>query len=143
VGVQELQRGVQYPFNNVRGARRSEKAAEVLVNAPLMTLPAVLLGLAAAFSLPVLGYAAGAVELVIGLGGLALWWLPYLVGVAVPWATAGTGTSWPDLHARTYAHTVTVLPRIGDRPRPNLEHMILHALILAAAACAFAAAAAL
>jgi hypothetical protein len=24
-----------------------------------------------------------------------------------------------------------VLPRIGDRPRPNLEHMILHSLVLA------------
>jgi hypothetical protein len=132
-----------YPFNNVRDARRSEKAAEVLVNAPLMTLPAVLLGLAAAISLPALGYAAAAVELIIGLGGLALWWLPYLAGVAVPWATAGTGASWPDLHARTYAHTVIVLPHIGDRPRPNLEHLILHALILAAAACSFAAATAL
>jgi hypothetical protein len=129
-----------YPFNNVRDARRSEQVTEVLVNAPLMTLPAALLGVAAAISLPALGYLAGAIELVIALGGLALWWLPYLAGVTVPWAPAGAGVSWPELHARTYARTVTVLPCIGDRPRPNLEHMILHALILAAAICAFAAA---
>jgi hypothetical protein len=80
--------------------------AEVLVNAPLMTLPAVLLGVAAAIGLPALGYAAAALELLIALGGLSLWWLPYLAGVSVPWATAGAGVSWPELHARTYAHTV-------------------------------------
>ena len=45
----------------------------------------------------------------------------------MPWATAGTGASWAELHERT----VIVLPRIGGRPRPNLEHMILHALVLA------------
>jgi hypothetical protein len=48
----------------------------------------------------------------------------------MPWATAGSGVSWRELHERTYAHTVTVLPRIKDRPRPNLEHMILPSLIL-------------
>jgi hypothetical protein len=72
-----------------------------------------------------------AVQAVILAGGLSLWWLPYLAGVTVPWATAGTGASWAELHERTYAHTVIVLPRIGGRPRPNLEHMILHALVLA------------
>ena len=71
--------------------------------------------------------------LIIVLSGLALWWLPYLAGVTVPWATAGTGETWAQLHARTYAKTIIVLPRIGNRPRPNLEHMILHALMLAAA----------
>jgi hypothetical protein len=132
-----------YPFNNVRDAKRSEQVTEVLVNAPVMALPAVLLGLAAAIPLPALGYLAGALELLIALGGLALWWMPYLAGVTAPWATAGAGVSWSELHARTYAHTLIVLPPIGDRPRPNLEHMILHALILSAAVCAFAATVAL
>ena len=50
--------------------------------------------------------------------------------------------TWAELHSRTYARTLTVLPRIGDRPRPNLEHMILHALMLGAAITTFAAAAA-
>jgi hypothetical protein len=132
-----------YPFNNVRDTKRSERIAEVSVNTPIMTLPAVLLGPAAAFPLPALGYVAGSLELLIAGGGLALWWMPYLTGVAVPWATAGTGLSWSELHARTYAHTITVLPPIGDRPRPNLEHMILHALILSAAICTFVATASL
>ena len=57
----------------------------------------------------------------------------------MPWATAGTGVTWAQLPARTYAQTLIVLPRIGDRPRPNLEHMILHGLMLAAASTTYAA----
>ena len=128
-----------HPLNNVRDAKRSEQIAEVAVNAPIMALPALLLGLAAAIPLPALGYVAGGIELLVAAGGLVLWWMPYLIGVTAPWATAGTGASWFDLHARTYAHTLIVLPPIGDRPRPNLEHMILHALVLAAAICTFVA----
>ncbi len=78
-----------YPLNNVRGAVRAEQRTEVAVNAPIMALPAILLGLAAACGVPALGYVAGGLELLIALGGLLLWWLPYLVGVTVPWATAG------------------------------------------------------
>ncbi|MFI9577190.1 hypothetical protein ACIG5D_37645 [Microbispora rosea] len=129
-----------FPFNNVREAKRSEKLTEVTVNAPVLALPALLLVWASAAGLPVLAYAGAAVELLALLGGLALWWLPYLAGVTVPWATAGTGETWAALHARTYAKTVIVLPRRGDRPRPNLEHMILHTLMLLATVCAFAAA---
>lgn len=129
-----------FPFNNVRGAKRSEQRTEVITNLPVMALPAGLLGLGAALNQPVLGYAAGGVELLVAIGGVLLWWAPYLVGVTVPWATAGTGVTWSELHARTYAHTVIVLPRIGDRPRPNVEHMILHALFVASAVAAFLAA---
>ncbi|KUL28521.1 hypothetical protein [Actinoplanes awajinensis] len=132
-----------FPLNNVRDAERSEQLTEVAVNAPVMALPAVLLGVAAATSLPAFGYAGAVLESLAVLGGLLLWWSPYLVGVTMPWATAGTGVSWAQLHARTYARTVTVLPRIGDRPRPNLEHMILHALMLGAAVTTFAASAAM
>jgi hypothetical protein len=132
-----------YPFNNVRDAKRSEQVREVAMNAPVMAAPALLLGLGLALHLPLLGYLGGILELVVVAGGLILWWLPYLVGATAPWATAGTGVTWQDLYARTYASTVTVLPRIGDRPRPNLEHMILHALMLAAVIATFVAAAAI
>lgn len=132
-----------FPLNNVRDAKRAEQRTEVAVNAPMMTLPAALLALAAVLSLPALGYVAGALELLFAAGGLALWWMPYLIGVTAPWATAGAGTTWVELHARTYAQTLIVLPRIGDRPRPNVEHMILHGLMLAGAACTLAAATAL
>ncbi|WIM99482.1 hypothetical protein ACTOB_003137 [Actinoplanes oblitus] len=132
-----------FPFNNIRGATRSERRTEVAINAPVMALPAVLLAVAAATSIPVLGYAGAVVESLAVLGGLLLWWSPYLAGVTMPWATAGVGASWSELHARTYGRTVIVLPRIGDRPRPNLEHMILHALMLAAAVTTFLASASL
>lgn len=125
------------PLNNVRSATRRERTTEVVINAPIMLVPAVLIALAAVFQLPIFAMAAGTLELLVLTGGLLLWWLPYLAGVSVPWATAGTGQSWPELHARTYSQTIIVLPRIGDRPRPNLEHMILHALILAGAVLSF------
>jgi hypothetical protein len=118
------------PLNNVRDAA-PEKRQEVAINLPIMALPIALLAVGAAIGSPWPSYAAVAVQAVILIGGLSLWWLPYLAGVTVPWATAGTGASWPELHERTYAQTVIVLPRIGDRPRPNLEHMILHSLVLA------------
>ncbi|GGR13008.1 hypothetical protein GCM10010168_33480 [Actinoplanes ianthinogenes] len=130
-----------FPFNNVRGAARAEQRTEVAINAPIMALPAVLLILAAATGIPAFGYAGAVVESVAVLGGLLLWWSPYLAGVTMPWATAGVGATWSELHARTYARTVIVLPRIGDRPRPNLEHMLLHTLMLAAAVTTFLAAA--
>jgi hypothetical protein len=125
------------PLNNVTAATRREKTTEVAVNAPIMTLPAVLIIVAATLHNSIPAYSAAGLELVIVLGGLALWWLPYLAGVTVPWATAGTGETWAKLHARTYAKTIIVLPRIGERPRPNLEHMILHALLFAATVLTF------
>ncbi|MFI7611208.1 hypothetical protein ACIBP6_08315 [Nonomuraea terrae] len=121
------------PLNNVTAATRRDKTIEVSVNASVMMLPVVLVLVAAALRTSIPAYAAAGLEMLILVGGLALWWLPYLAGVTVPWATAGTGETWARLHARTYAKTIIVLPRIGDRPRPNLEHMILHSLLLAAA----------
>jgi len=126
------------PLNNITAATRREKTIEVAVNAPFMTLPAILVVLAGTLHSSIPAYIAAGLELLIVLGGLALWWLPYLAGVTVPWATAGTGETWTQLHARTYAKTIIVLPRIGDRPRPNLEHMLLHSLLLAAAVVTFA-----
>jgi hypothetical protein len=121
-----------YPFNNVRQAKRSEQRTETLVNVPILTLPIVLLVVATALGLPVAAYVAGGLELLFVLGGLLLWWLPYLTGRTVPWATSGTGQSWAEMHARTYASTVIVLPAYKNRPRPNLEHMLLHAILLTA-----------
>ncbi|MEU4196240.1 hypothetical protein AB0E69_30335 [Kribbella sp. NPDC026611] len=128
------------PLNNVNAATARERRTEVAINVPILILPAVLLALGGTLGKSWLVYAGAGVQGLIFLSGLALWWLPYLVGYTAPWATAGTGTTWKELHARTYAHTIIVLPRIGDRPRPNLEHMILHSLYLAAALAGLAAA---
>jgi hypothetical protein len=126
------------PLNNVTSATRREQLTEVSINGPILTIPVVLVALAAVLHRAPLGYLGGAIELVFALNGLALWWLPYLVAVTVPWATAGTNESWPQLHARTYAKTIILLPKIAERPRPNLEHMILHALRVAGGVCALA-----
>lgn len=125
------------PLNKVRSATRRERTTEVIINGPIMLLPAILIILAAALQLPILALVAGLVEAIVLIGGLLLWWLPYLAGVSMPWATAGSADSWSELHARTYSKTITVLPRISDRPRPNLEHMILHALLLAGSVLTF------
>jgi hypothetical protein len=120
-----------HPLNNVRDATPAEKRLEVAINLPVMAVPGGLLAIGAAVGSQWPGYAAVAVQAIILLGGLSLWWMPYLAGITVPWATAGTGASWQELHERTYAQTVIILPRIADRPRPNLEHMILHSIMLA------------
>ena len=96
-------------------------------------------GLAEGLHLPALGYLGGGVEALAAIGGLALWWMPYLASVTAPWATTRTGVTWAELHARTYAQTLIVLPRIGNRPRPNVEHMILHIRLLGATITTFAA----
>ena len=128
------------PLNNVRDAAPAEKRQEVAINLPIMAVPVALLTIGAATGNPWPGYAAVAVQAIILLGGLSLWWMPYLAGLTVPWATAGTGASWQELHERTYAQTVIILPRIADRPRPNLEHMILHSIMLAGLVLAVAVA---
>lgn len=120
-----------FPLNNVRGATRAERGTEVAINGPILATPIILVSLAAAMQIPILAFIGGGIELLVAAGGLALWWLPYLAGVTVPWATAGIDATWGELHARTYARTIIVLPRIGNRPTPNLEHMILHLLLLA------------
>lgn len=130
------------PFNNVHGSTSSERLSELRVNAPMLVLPVILLVLAASFDLSVLAWVGGGIELLVAAAGISLWWLPYLFDVAVPWG-APRGTSWPELHARTYAQTVIVVPRIGDRPRPNLEHIVLHVLLVAAGVVTFAYAAGL
>ena len=118
------------PLNNVRAATAAEKRQEIAVNLPIMAAPIVLLAIGTAVGSPWVDYGAVAVQAVILAGGLLLWWMPYLAGITMPWATAGSDVSWRELHERTYAHTVIVLPRLKDRPRPNLEHMILHSLVL-------------
>lgn len=128
-----------FPFNNVRGASRAERRAEITLNGPILAAPMVLVALAVQLHLPFLAYVGGALELLVAAGGVALWWLPYLTGFTVPWATAGTDQSWSELHARTYGRTIIVLPAIGNRPRPNLEHMILHLLLIAGGIAAFLA----
>ena len=128
-----------YPFNNVRGSTPSERSTEAVINGIPLLVAAILIALSAIPVVKWLAFVAAAVVGILAIMGLLLWWLPYVADVTVPWATV-PGTTWAELHARTYAETIIVVPPIGNRPRPNLEHMILHALFLGTAGVALASA---
>jgi membrane-associated phospholipid phosphatase len=121
-----------FPFNNVRGSRPDERLTEAIVNGIPLLLGIALIAVSGIPAVRWLAWVAVAIFAILAVLGLLLWWLPYLADVTVPWATV-PGVTWSELHARTYADTIIVVPPIGDRPRPNLEHMILHALFLGTA----------
>jgi hypothetical protein len=109
-----------YPFNNTRRHTVREKLIECGVNGVLMALPPVgfylqnvwLMGLGVFF------YA------VLLVGELVTWWVPYFFG---------TSAHWERVYDRVFRNTITILPARGRNPVPNLEHMVLHGLTLAAA----------
>jgi hypothetical protein len=50
---------------------------------------------------------------------IATWWLPYLFGPS---------PKWLEIYSRIHSQTLTLLPRRGTNPVPNLEHLILQLL---------------
>ena len=120
-----------YPLNNVRHFTARERFKEAVSSGLIMVVPPLLLVLAIALRLPVLAYVASGASFFLFIGASLTWWPPYLFGKAFKWAAMGE--DWNELHARTFAKTIVILPNFKDRPRPNLEHNVLHALILAAA----------
>ena len=118
-----------YPFNNIRDYSRRERLLESAVNGVIMLLPIALLLIDVRATV-----IASAVVLTLLFGlELAMWWLPYVTGRAVPALTQGD-EPWSVVHRRLFSETVTVLPQVRDHPTPNLEHTVLHALTGLAAA---------
>jgi hypothetical protein len=117
-----------FPFNNVRHYSRRERLVEAGVNGLVMAVPVALLLVDGAGTVLV---SASLFSLLFAME-LLMWWPPYVTGVSVPALVQGD-EPWPALHARVFGPTVTVVPRISDHPRPNLEHTLLHSLTLAAA----------
>lgn len=126
-----------FPFNGARNYTRGEKLAECGVNGVLMALPPIGFGfhIAALEGFGVVYY------LVLFLVELLMWWVPYLAAPAGRWriiysALLSLATfdfrsgdplaRWRDTFNRLHRGTTSVLPRRGDRPVPNLEHVILH-----------------
>jgi hypothetical protein len=114
---------------------------ECVVNGVLMLLPPIGFGFHIR-PLMVLGvvyyFVLFAIELII-------WWIPYLTVPSGNWRVIynrllGLATSnfekgdtldhWHETYSRIHRQTITILPRRGDRPVPNLEHTILHAWTL-------------
>jgi hypothetical protein len=118
-----------YPFNNIRGYTRRERALEAAVNGVIMLLPIGLL----LIDVPATAIASAVVLTLLFALELAMWWLPYATGQTISTLTQGD-EPWSVVHGRLFSQTVTVLPQVRDHPTPNLEHTLLHALTGVAAA---------
>ena len=53
------------------------------------------------------------------VGAITMWWIPYF---------RGTDQKTKDFYSKMCAGTIQVLPPHGDNPRPNLFHVVLHAV---------------
>jgi hypothetical protein len=106
-----------FPFNGVRFYSWRERLAEAGVNFAIMAFPLV------GFILHVpLLMEAGVMCFFVLLGGeCATWWIPYFFGPS---------PKWLEIYSRVHRPTITVLPRRGTNPVPNLEHLILMVLTL-------------
>lgn len=127
-----------HPFNGVRHYSRSEKAAEVSINAVLMSLAPI--GFAGRIhGLMVFGVI---YYFVLFAAELTIWWIPYFTTPTGAWRRAynralalatsnfepgDTLDHWVAIYNRLHRDTITFLPRCAGRPVPNLEHTILHA----------------
>jgi hypothetical protein len=130
-----------FPFNGARHYTRKEKLLECGVNGILMLLPPLGFG----FHISGLMVFGVGYYFVLFLIELLLWWAPYL------WMTTGRwrklyqylllfatldlepgdrAARWQNTYERLHRGTLTPLPARGDRPVPNLEHMILQAWTL-------------
>ncbi len=133
-----------HPFNGTRNYSRREKLAETGVNAVLMGLAPIGFG----FQIHGLMTFGRVYYFVLFAIELIIWWVPYLctttgfaravynrlLGISTSDFSAGdTLDHWTVVYQRLHADTITLLPRRPDRPVPNLEHTILHALTLVTA----------
>jgi hypothetical protein len=122
-----------FPFNNVRDSTPAERLKEGLSSGIIMLLPIIFIILAGLFHSNVLGYIAAGWGFFIFIGASLTWWPPYFFGKAIKWAAGASKDDWNMLYNRTFAKTIIIVPSFKGRPRPNLEHNILHAIILAGA----------
>ena len=130
-----------YPFNGSRHYRRAEKLMECGVNGFLMLLPPLGFG----FDILWLMRIGAVYYFLLFVVELLLWWVPYLKASTGGWrwiyqhllllATldfepGDRVARWENAYERLHRGTITPLPARGNRPVPNLEHMILQAWTL-------------
>jgi hypothetical protein len=116
-----------FPFNGARFLKAWEKALECSVNGLLMSLAP----LGFAFGIRGLMWFGVAYYFVLFAEEIRVWWVPYFF-----WPSP----RWRSVYHRIHSQTIKVLPARGDKPIPNLERTILHALTLVTAVatlCAF------
>jgi hypothetical protein len=130
-----------FPFNGARNYSRKERTLECAVNGVLMALPPI----GFAFHVRALETFGVAYYFVLFAIELVIWWVPYFTEPSGRWRALYNGmlslatsdfekgdalARWKATYQRLFQGTLTLLPPRGDRPVPNLEHMILHAWTL-------------
>ncbi|WP_442601433.1 hypothetical protein [Paenibacillus sp. KN14-4R] len=120
-----------YPFNGVRHYSIQERRNEALINGIIMVIPIIL----TLTRIPLLIGIGGLIWTLVVVGAVLSWWLPYLTGIAV--YKMPNNETWPQVYERIFSRTIIILPHFKNNPRPNLEHMILHFLILGSAIISF------
>jgi hypothetical protein len=115
-----------FPFNGVRAYSRRERFTEAGVNGAIMVLPAI----GYLSRVPFLMEAGLLCLVVLLLGEIATWWIPYFFGGSPKWVA---------IYSRVHSQTLTPLPRRGPNPVPNWEHLILMGLTLLTTIVSFAA----
>jgi hypothetical protein len=115
-----------FPFNGVRFSSWRLRLADAGSAFIPMAVPLV------GFILrnPVLMQIGLVCNFVILGGEIATWWIPYFFGPS---------PKWLELYSRIHRPTITVIPRRGSNPTPNLEHLILMCLTLLTTATSWVA----
>jgi hypothetical protein len=139
-----------YPFNSARNYRRKEKLAEAGTNLVLMGLAPI----GFAFHIRGLMIYGSVYYFILFAIEIVIWWIPYFTVPSGNWRriynvllacstsnfTPGdTLDHWCEIYNRLHRGTIKFLPARGNRPVPNIEHTILHALTLTTAILTLAA----
>ena len=109
-----------FPFNGVRFYSRRETLIEAGINLVLMSLPLVgfFWHVSALLKFGIVYY------FILFAVECATWWWPYFLGPS---------PKGLENYNRIHRRTITVIPRRGNNPVPNLEHLILMILTLVTA----------
>src|SRR5690625_4826794 len=113
-----------FPFNSVRHYSIKERNKEALVNGIIMII-AIIFSLT---NISVLIGIGGVIWSLVLVGAVLNWWLPYTTGR--DFFKLPNNETWVQMNERIFANTVQIMPNIKNNPKPNLEHVILHMLIL-------------
>ena len=106
-----------FPLNNIRKDSAKEMLRESLSGGLAMGFQifATLCG-----NKILLGISALLIGLSL-LGGFYLWWRPYFFG---------SDAWWIEIYNKKFKETIQILPSIKDNPRPPLDRIIIHILIV-------------
>jgi hypothetical protein len=109
-----------YPFNGARFSQPKERQLEAGTNFLFMFWPPI------GFAFGWAGVMRGGAffYFILFACELATWFVPYFFGAS---------PKWQEIYSRVQGRTLMVLPKRGDNPNPNLEHLILMVLTLATA----------